>query len=239
MDRPEQIEKVFTSIGGMFVTQAKNIATKLKGIKAFAFDWDGVFNDGIKDENGTSAFTEIDSMGTNLVRFSNYLSQGRMPHSVIISGERNSAAFSFSRREHFDACYYKVFNKLDTLHHLYKHFNITPDEIAYVFDDVHDFPLAESVGLRIFVRRRTNPLLNQFVVKNKLTDYVTGAESGRFAVREACELMMGLNGTHDRVITERMKFSRLYQDYFTRRSKINTQYFTYSEENIIEQNPQS
>lgn len=237
MEKPEQIEKVFTNIGGVFVTPAENIATKLKGIKAFAFDWDGVFNNGLKDENGTSAFNEIDSMGTNLVRFSNYLSQGELPCSVIISGERNGAAFSLSRREHFNACYYKVLNKLDTLHHLNKHFNVAPEAIAYVFDDVLDFPLAERVGLRIFVKRGSNPLLNEFVVKNKLADYITGAESGNFAVREACELMMGLSGTYDQAVAERVKFSRLYHGYFTQRSKINVQYFTYSEGKIIEQNP--
>jgi len=237
MDKPEQIQTVFTNIGGEFIFSPEDIATKLKKIKAFVFDWDGVFNNGTKDQNGTSIFSEVDSMGTNLLRFSNYLTQGQMPYTAVISGEHNSAAFSFTRRECFNACYYKVANKIEALDHFSKQFNLTPEEIAFVFDDVLDLSVANKVGIRIFIKRKANPLFNQYVINNRLADYVTGAESGNFAVRETCELLMGLKGVYNQVITERMEYSNSYSDYITKRRDGNTKYFTPIDGNIKEQNP--
>jgi 3-deoxy-D-manno-octulosonate 8-phosphate phosphatase (KDO 8-P phosphatase) len=237
MNQLEQIEKVFANIGGEFILPPENIASKLKDIKAFVFDWDGVFNNGTKDQNGTSIFSEVDSMGTNLLRFSNFLTHSQMPYTAVISGEHNSAAFSFTKRECFNACYYKMANKIDALNHFCKQFNLAPEEIAFLFDDVLDLSIAGKAGIRIFVKRKANPLFNQYVVKDKFADYITSAESGNFAVREACELMMGLKGVYDRVITERLEYSGSYNDYMIRRREINTRYFTHFEGNITEQKP--
>ena len=46
---------------------------RLDKIKAFVFDWDGVFNNGAKDSEGASPFNEVDAMGTNLLRFNHHL----------------------------------------------------------------------------------------------------------------------------------------------------------------------
>lgn len=237
MAMPEDIESVFTKIGGQFILPPEFISAKLQNVKAFVFDWDGVFNDGTKDQNGTSSFSEVDSMGTNLLRFSSYLTHGEMPIAVVISGERNSAAFSLTKRECFDACYYKAINKISALDHFCGQFNLKPEEIAFVFDDVLDLSVAEKIGVRILIQRKANPLFNQFVIQHKLADYVTGAESGKFAVREACELMMGLKGLYDKVIAERMIFDGLYLQYLTQRKEIITRYFTSESQTIIEQNP--
>src|SRR5436853_3976192 len=43
-------------------------------------------------------------------------------------------------------------------------------------------------GIRILVNRKTAPLFIKYVKENKLADYITGAESGKFPVREGCEL---------------------------------------------------
>ncbi len=237
MTETDHISLAFTKIGGIFVIPPENIATKLDGIKAFVFDWDGVFNNGTKDQDGTSLFSEVDSMGTNLLRFSGYMTHRRIPCVAVISGERNSASFSWTRRECFSACYYKIANKTDALNHFCEHFNLKPGEIAFVFDDVLDLSFAEMAGLRIFVQRKANPLFNQFVIKNKIADYVTGSESGNFAVREACELMIGLKGVFEQVITERMAYSDLYREYITTRNEVTTKYFTFENGNTIELNP--
>ena len=71
---------------GTFLTDASLIRQKYLNVKAFAFDWDGVFNDGYKNEKGSSFFSEIDSMGTNLLRFNHYLVTKNLPVVAIISG---------------------------------------------------------------------------------------------------------------------------------------------------------
>ena len=237
MSKPEEIKTLFAKTGGKFLTPAPALAKKLKGIKAFIFDWDGVFNNAQKDEKGTSLFNEVDSMGTNLLRFAYWLNTDKLPLTAVISGERNSAAFYWSSREHFTSCYYKMANKTEALQHFCSEHNIKPSEIAFVFDDVLDLSVAKVAGVRIFIARKANPLFNNYVVKNKLADYITGNESGNFAVREACELMIGLQGIYDKVVTERMNFSPSYKKYIDLRNLMTTSFFTKQNDSVVEANP--
>ena len=77
-------------------------------IKAFIFDWDGVFNNGQKNANSSSNFNETDSMGTNLLRYSYFLTNGVLPITAVISGEKNEAAFYFCERECFKFSFFKI-----------------------------------------------------------------------------------------------------------------------------------
>jgi len=232
--KPEEIKKLFSQNGGRFITSPAGISAKLKNIKAYIFDWDGIFNTGEKDEKGSSSFTEIDSMGTNLLRFAYWMNTNKLPLTAILSGERNSAAHHLSEREHFTSCYSKISNKTEALAHFCAYHTVKASEIAFVFDDVLDLSVAKAVGLRIFIPRKANPLFNHFVKKNKLADYITANESGNFAVREACELMIGLQGIYDQVILERMNFSSSYKKYIALRNLIPTSFYTLQKETIVE-----
>ena len=107
------ITQLFTEIGGEFIIPEASLIEKMKHIKAFVFDWDGVFTDAGKDHLLQSRFSEADSMGTNLLRFSYYLNHKELPTTAIISGEKNSAAFTFVDRERFHSSYSKFANKID------------------------------------------------------------------------------------------------------------------------------
>ena len=65
--------KIFEDNGGKFHTPEKQFIEILGTIKAFVFDWDGVFTNGEKDHELQSRFNEVDSIGTNLLRFAFYL----------------------------------------------------------------------------------------------------------------------------------------------------------------------
>jgi 3-deoxy-D-manno-octulosonate 8-phosphate phosphatase (KDO 8-P phosphatase) len=238
LDNTEEIKKKFTKNGGVFITTPAKIAFKLKNIKAFIFDWDGVFNNGEKDEKGSSTFSEIDSMGPNLLRFAYWIKTDKLPVTAILSGEQNSAAFYLSKREHFTSCYYKIANKALALEHFCTQYNIKVGEIAFVFDDVLDLTVSRVVGLRIFINRQASasPLFDNFVRKNKLADYITASGSGNFAVREACELMIGLQGIYNKVVTERMNYTSSYKKYTDLRNLIPTSFFTTQDETIVEIN---
>jgi 3-deoxy-D-manno-octulosonate 8-phosphate phosphatase (KDO 8-P phosphatase) len=228
------ITQLFTEIGGQFITPEAEIIEKLKHIKAFVFDWDGVFTDGSKDYLFQSRFNEVDSMGVNLLRFSYYLHHKTIPTTAIISGEKNNAAFAFVDRERLHSAYSKFANKLEAAKHLCEKFNLQFNEICYVFDDVLDLSLAEVCGLRIFISRNANPLFNEYVIKNFLVDYATGAASGQLPVREVCELLIGLNGNYNEVITERKKISETYSNYLTLRKATVPIYYTSDNGNIVE-----
>lgn len=232
------ITQLFTENGGRFITSEAEIIEKLKQIKAFVYDWDGVFTDAGKDHNLDSRFSEADSMGTNLLRFSYYLNNKHIPITAIISGEKNTAAFTFVDRERIHYSFSKFANKLEATRHLCGLHDLKPHQICFVFDDVLDLSLAEICGVRVFIPRKSNPLLNEYVIKNKLVDYVTGATSGQHPVREASELLIGLNGNFDDTITERKNFSPLYAAYLALRKATNPIYFTTLEGEIVESKQQ-
>lgn len=226
--------KVFENNGGMFLVSESLFTSKLNSIKAFIFDWDGVFTNGEKDHDLQSRFNEIDSMGTNMLRFSFFLKHKQLPVTAVISGENNKAAFTFTTRECFNANYFKVANKTHATKHLCETFGVLPNEIAYVFDDVLDLSIAKECGLRIFIQRKANPLFNEYVVKNKLADYITYSESGNFPVRESCELLMGAYNLFDEAITQRINYSENYAHYIELRRSTKVKHHTITEGKITE-----
>lgn len=221
------IEKTFTALGGEFRTPYEKIQAKLATIKAWIFDWDGVFNDGIKDEQTGSVFAEPDAAGSNYLRFGHWLTHERaMPFSVILTGANNPASFRFAQREHFNAVYLKVLNKMEALLHIEEEYDILPHEIAFVFDDVLDLGVASEVGLRFLVNRKSSPLFANFVKTRNLCDYITANSGGSQGVREICELVLGMSGVFDKVLEERLSFSSTYIDFLKERNAIVPTFYT-------------
>jgi 3-deoxy-D-manno-octulosonate 8-phosphate phosphatase (KDO 8-P phosphatase) len=222
----DDIDLLFSGSGGKFCTPVKELKLKLSKTRAIIFDWDGVFNNGSKSDSSGSPFSEPDSMGVNLLRLSFWLAHRRMPPTAILSGEENKAGLYLAKREHFSSVYFKSTNKIKSLHHFMKEHGLAPEEIIFVFDDVLDLSLAEVCGVRIQVNRPASVLFNQWVALHHFADYVTASEGGNFAVREACELLMGLNGSFDTALRERMTFGSPYQQYLVDRQAVETRLFT-------------
>jgi 3-deoxy-D-manno-octulosonate 8-phosphate phosphatase (KDO 8-P phosphatase) len=216
------IEKTFTENGGTFLTPAVEIRKSLSSVRALIFDWDGVFNNGMKSGDGGSSFSEIDSMGINLLRFSIWLRSGKMPHCFIITGMNNQTASGFAKREHFDGIVMGLKRKKLAFDLICNRYGITPQEAAFVFDDVIDIETARVCGLSFFINRKSNPLLGDHIMKNKIASYISGSTGETHALREICELMMGLNGNYDKVIELRISFVPEYENYLKEREQIIT-----------------
>jgi 3-deoxy-D-manno-octulosonate 8-phosphate phosphatase (KDO 8-P phosphatase) len=230
-------EKSITDIfKGRFVSSPSEIEQKLQSIKAYIFDWDGVFNDGHKYADGSSSFSETDSMGTNLIRFTHYLKNKELPAASIITGEHNKAAFHFAARENFHDVYYRIKHKETALQHFCDQNKIKSSEVLFVFDDVLDFSAAKIAGLRIMVSHSCNPLLIDFAIKNNLVDYITFHDGANGAIREASELIMELSGLFDSSIEHRMQFSSTYQSYINQRNKT-PEFYTLKDGIITQQDP--
>lgn len=219
---------------GHFLTPPAEILAKLKKIKAYIFDWDGVFNNGQKDERNTSLFNEIDAMGINMLRFNHYKRNGEsMPLMGIITGERNYAAHSLSNREHLDFVYYKIKHKSTALEHICTTHNITPEEVLFVFDDILDLDVAAKAGVRMMVQRPANPLLINYAEKRHLFDYLTASDSGNHALREITEVLIGITGTFDETVSDRVEYNDLYRRYITLRNTLPTEYYTIDGDTIV------
>ena len=219
-----EIESLFTQAGGQFRLPAPAFQQKLAQIKAYIFDWDGVFNDGTKRDQQGSSFNEPDAMGINLLRFSHYLRHGQLPIAGIITSEANSSAHFIAQRENFSSLYFKATNKAKSFAHFCAAHGLAPHEVAFVFDDVVDLAVAAQCGLRIAVHRSANPLFNRYLQQNALADYLTYSQP--YAIREACELLIGLHGNYDTAVTERKELSPRYMDYLTARKAQKTDVWT-------------
>jgi 3-deoxy-D-manno-octulosonate 8-phosphate phosphatase (KDO 8-P phosphatase) len=216
------IEQKFAGLGGAFITPSEEIKKSLSGVKAFVFDWDGVFNDGRKSNDKESTFSEIDSMGINLLRFDYWLRNKRLPLIFIITGMKNQTATEFSKREHFDGIFLNFKNKREALEKICNNYKIVHGEIAFTFDDVLDIEVAKLSGSSFFVGRKSNPLLLDYITKGKISDYISASSGKDHAVREICELIIGLSGDFTRTIELRIQFKGEYEEYLNKRKAINT-----------------
>jgi 3-deoxy-D-manno-octulosonate 8-phosphate phosphatase (KDO 8-P phosphatase) len=216
------IEKIFRGIGGTFITPPDKISQALLKTRALIFDWDGVFNNGMKSGDSGSAFSEIDSMGINLLRFSFWLKNRTIPHCFIITGMNNQTAIGFAKREHFDGIVMNLKKKKLALDAICRMYKLEPAETAFFFDDVIDLELAKECGLSFYVSRQANPLLNEYVSSNKICDYITSRPGDAHAVREVCELLTGLNGNFTQTTESRLVFSPEYETFLKTREQIVT-----------------
>ncbi len=216
------IVDTFSAVGGVFITPADDLKAKLDDIRAIVFDWDGVFNDGCKGKGISSGFSEADSMGTNMLRYGLCRRSGALPYTAIISGENNDTAVAFAEREHFTAVYTGIRKKQDVIAHLCEENGLQPNQIACVFDDINDLPMAGICGLRFMVRRGASPLLTDFVERRHYCDYVTAASGNNYAVREVCELMLGLMEFYAEAVESRVASDTDYEYYFQARQSVST-----------------
>jgi len=224
-DRPGSVAAEFHAIGARFVLPVEELSRRLGNCRAVVFDWDGVFNNGQKGATATTGFNEPDSMGTNMLRYGLWRERGELPFTAIISGEKNASAIAFAEREHLHAVHTGVKDKRLVIEHICRNEGLSPDQIACVFDDINDLPMAELCGLRLMVRRDANPLLSRYAEQRSLCDYISGADSSSYAVREICELLLGLLGSYEQVLDSRVACDKEYQSYLQQRQAVVTGFF--------------
>ena len=223
---PQEVFKLFASEGGVFCHEVHEIASRWGKIRAVILDWDGVFNDGAKTSAEESSFSEIDSMGLNLLRYSMYQKHGILPVFAIISGMGNPAAIHFAKREHFDFAFLGFKNKVEAFDFLLKETNCSPLEAAFWYDDVLDLTLASQCGFRIHVNQKVSHLLKMFILEHNLADYITANCGGKGAIRESCEMLLGISGQYVHTVQSRAAYDETYANYFSNRQSTPTRIFT-------------
>ena len=223
MSRDAELEARFAKLGGVFMTPTSVLRERLRGIRGLVSDWDGVFNAGSKGEGASSTFGEPDSMGTNLLRYALYREHNRLPVAALITGEDNPSARAFALREHFHAIYHGAKTKTASIEALCAAHKLSSEQLICIFDDVNDLGMAFGCGIRVLVRRDASPLLHDYVARQGLCDYITANPAERHAVREVCELLLGLLGSFDAVVASRVAMDAVYLGYFTARQSVTTE----------------
>ncbi len=237
MPTAQEIYSIYEEMGGVFNTPLSVLQKKLEGIKAFIFDWDGVFNGGRKIASDLgSDFSESDSMGLNMLRFSMWLNNGKnIPPFAVITGENNTSSFGFSKRESFNQVYYKVPDKRTALQDFCYKNGVEEKEVAFFFDDILDLNTAKSVGLRCFLPRKNAPLFNSYVQQQELVDYQASVDGQSNGIREICELLIGLQNNFESVVQKRMQFEGDYKDYLDTRKSVSPEFFRYQEGILVKE----
>lgn len=214
------LQSEFENIGGQFLSSLTEMQENIKEIDAFLFDWDGVFNNGIKSSAQGSPFSEADSMGINMLRFSYYLLHGKMPYVGIITGENNQTAVHFAEREHINAVVLKAKNKGEAIGSFCKAYGQESNQCLFVFDDILDISATLRCKMALGVRRAASPLFHNYLIEEQICDYISGNEGGQHAVREICELIIGLQGNYQQTIEARIEFKEEYANYLRMRQDI-------------------
>ena len=156
-------------------------STTLAGIRLVAFDVDGVFTDGrfyLSDDGVESkAFHTQDGFGIRQL-----INAGI--EVAVISGRRSGAVERRMAELGVAHVIQGCRDKVAALDDLLAGLRLTPEQCAFVGDDIPDLPLLQTVGFSVAVANAVPEVREQ-------CDYTTTAAGGAGAVREVCELVLG------------------------------------------------
>lgn len=162
----------------------KNYKNLLPSIKTFIFDVDGVLTDGkILITNEGEFLRSFDTKDGYAMKCA--LVQGYK--IVIISGGRNQGVEErFKELGVFDI-YMGIHYKLDAFQDLLDNYDLDPETILYVGDDVPDIPVMDKVGLGCCPADAVSDVKN-------MADYVSHKNGGEGCVREIIEQVLRVQG---------------------------------------------
>jgi N-acylneuraminate cytidylyltransferase len=157
----------------------KNIKSKFNKVKLLALDFDGVLTDGYVrvDQDGRESVrcSRKDGLGIELLKKNKI-------EVVVLSKEANPVVAARCRKLKIK-CWQKIANgegKLEILKRIMKEKGVSPEEVAYMGDDLNDLKVLEKVGLAVTVA-------DGHELAKRRCHYVTKAQGGQHAVREVCE----------------------------------------------------
>lgn len=154
-------------------------------VRLLLLDVDGVLTDGrviLGNEDEHKAFDIKDGHGIKMLQ----------RHGVavgIITGRTSRAVERRAGELDIAHLYQGCSEKLPRCLQLLKELELTPDQAAYVGDDVVDLPILLHVGLGIAVQ-------DAHALVKRYAHWITPSPGGRGAVREACEAILHAQGRY-------------------------------------------
>ena len=150
-------------------------------------DVDGVLTDGgiilIGRDEEAKRFDAQDGMGVTIARAAG-LKVG------IVTSRSSSVVERRAKELNLDELFQGAKRKTEVLEQLVIKYGIEPSQVAYMGDDIQDIPIMLRVGIPIAVQNAANAV-------KECSVYVTKAEGGHGAVREAVEWLLELRGDRD------------------------------------------
>lgn len=163
------------------------VMARAAAIRLLILDVDGVMSDGLiyMGNNGEElkAFNVRDGYGLRCVLTSGI-------EVAIITGRKAKLLEDRCHTLGISHLFQGQSDKLIAYRQLLSELNLTANEVAYIGDDLIDWPVMEQVGLSVAVADAHPLLLPK-------ADYVTRINGGRGAVREVCDLILMSQGLLD------------------------------------------
>lgn len=152
--------------------------SSLKDLKVFAMDIDGCLTDAgmYYSETGDELkkFNTRDGMGLKLLKKAG-IKVG------VITGEDRDLNRRRSKKLDLDFEFHNIEDKIRALDEVCKKFKVSPNQVAYVGDDLNDLEILKAVGFSAC------PLDACRQIKSAV-DYIASVEGGRGVIREFTEL---------------------------------------------------
>lgn len=158
-------------------------------VKAVVFDVDGVLTDGSLtfDENGVEykTFNAKDGQGIVMLTKTGFVT------AIITARENGTVRHRFKNlgmTKLFEGCK----NKIQALRELMEEFNLKPEEIAYMGDDLPDICVLKVVGFPCCPNDAVDEVQNYAKLK-------VSKNGGRGAVREMCDFILKSTGKYEEI----------------------------------------
>ena len=159
---------------------ASDIIERAKQIKLLVCDVDGVFSDGRiylgNDGEELKAFHTKDGFGIKALAASGVA-------TGVITGRNSNIVMQRMTSLHVTHIVQGVEDKLPALQSIAQQLSLSPEQVAFIGDDVPDLPCISWCGLGVAVAD-AHPLVLQGA------NYQTITRGGFGAVRELCDLIM-------------------------------------------------
>lgn len=161
-----------------------NYKEGLKNISTFVFDVDGVLTDGkILITNEGELLRSFDTKDGYAMKCA--LVQGYK--IAIITGGRNQGVEERFKELGVYDIYMGAHHKLDAFQDLLDNYDLDPETILYIGDDVPDIPVMEKVGLGCCPADAVSDV-------KAMADYVSHKNGGEGCVRELIEQVLRVQG---------------------------------------------
>lgn len=154
---------------------------RVRAIRLAVFDFDGVFTDNtvyvFEDGREAVRCSRADGIGLSRLKELGI-------HTAIISTETNPVVSARARKLNL-RCVQGCADKRATLEDLVREYNVSPEQVAYIGNDINDLSCLTYVGLPVVVADAHPDVLAYAL-------YRTARPGGHGAVREVCDLIVGL-----------------------------------------------
>lgn len=169
---------------GLYGPVATTVWRKLARVQLLICDVDGVLSDGSiylgNQGEEYKSFNTKDGFGIKAL-------QNAGIAVAVITGRNSTIVAERMKSLGVQHVYQSQSDKMHSYQTLLAELGLTPEQTAYIGDDVVDLPVMLDCGLGVAVAD-AHPLVRQ------KADYITRLAGGRGAVRELCDLMLEARG---------------------------------------------